>query len=143
MPSPPHAPTVLIADDEPIFASLLARQMRAVGLSVITDTTSQHVLDLARTHQPDLIILDINQRIDGRDLLARLKKDPATRELRVVVLTAHDDDHLRATCMKLGAHAFAVKPYDFTMIQKIAMMAREAARKASAAVETGGMLAAL
>src|SRR5438132_4286464 len=95
-------PTILIADDEPLFISALARQVRRVGLSFISDTTSEHVMELARTRRPQLIVLDIHQHIDGRDLLARLKRDPATRDIKVIVLTALDDEYLRATCLELG-----------------------------------------
>jgi len=123
----PHTPTVLIADDEPVFVSTLARQVRRAGLSFISDTTSEQVLELARTRQPDLIVLDVHQHIDGRDLLTRLKSDPATRHIKVVMLTALDDEYLRADCLELGADEFEIKPFDFATIQKIARMATTAA----------------
>jgi two-component system, OmpR family, response regulator AdeR len=126
-PAMPHTPTVLIADDEPLFVSSLAWQFRRAGLSSISDTTSEMVLELARTQKPDLIILDINQHIDGRDLLSTLKKDPATRDIKVVVLTSADDEYLRDTCLELGAHAFELKPFDFSTVQKIARLAQAAA----------------
>jgi len=123
----PHTPTVLIADDEPLFVSSLARQVRKAGLSFITDTTSELVLELARTRQPDLIVLDVHQHIDGRDLLSRLKKDPATRHIKVMMLTSHDDQYLRSTCIELGAHEFELKPADSIVIQKILRLAHGAA----------------
>jgi CheY-like chemotaxis protein len=124
-------PTVLIADDEPLFVSSLARQIRREGLSFITDTTSEHVLELARTWHPELIVMDIHQRIDGRDLLSKLKKDPATRDIKVIVLSAEDNEYLRATCLELGAYDYEVKPYDRTVIQKIARLAHAAAAASS------------
>lgn len=123
----PHTPTVLIADDEPLFVSALAWQFKKAGLSFISDTTSERVLELARTQKPDLIVLDIHQHIDGRDLLSRLKKDPETRDIKVLVLTSIDDEYVRATCLELGAHEFALKPFDFATMQKIARLAQAAA----------------
>jgi len=121
----PHTPTVLIADDEPLFVSSLARQVSRAGLCVICDTTSAQVLELARTRKPDVIILDVNQHIDGRDLLSSLKKDPATRDIKVVMLSALEDDYLRTNCLELGAHDFETKPFDLRTIQKIARLARD------------------
>jgi CheY-like chemotaxis protein len=122
-----HTPTVLIADDEPLFVSSLARQVSKTGLSFISDTTSERVLELARTRKPDLIVLDINQHIDGRDLLSQLKKDPATRDIKVLVVTSSDDEFLRATCLELGAVELVLKPFDISTIQKIARLAHTAA----------------
>src|SRR5260370_1429145 len=86
----PHSPNplVLICDDEPQIVSVLGRQAKRLGLKFIGDTDAHHVCDLAREHQPAVIILDIMQNIDGRDILAALKKDPATRNLKVIMLSA-------------------------------------------------------
>jgi CheY-like chemotaxis protein len=117
-------PTILIADDEPLLVSALARQVRAAGLSFISDTTSEHVCELARLHQPSLIILDIHQHIDGRDLLARLKRDPATRDLRVIMLSAVEDQFTRHLCLELGAYDYEVKPFDPMFIARLARLAK-------------------
>lgn len=114
-----RAPTVLIADDEPLVVAALARQLRHAGLAYISDTSSEHVHELARIHQPELIILDINQHIDGRDLLARLKRDPATRHIKVLVLSAVEDQFTRHVCLELGAEDFAVKPADIGLMRKV------------------------
>ena len=123
----PHTPTVLIADDEPLFVSSLARQVQRAGLSFISDTTSERVLELARTRKPDLIVLDVHQHIDGRDLLSSLKKDPATKDIKVVMLTALDDDYLRTNCLELGADEFEIKPFDFSTLMRITRLAQVAA----------------
>ena len=88
-------PTILIADDEPGVVAALAREARRAGLSYITDTTSQQVLELAVRHQPAVIILDLKQHVDGRDLLAALKRDPRTRNIKVLVWTVDNPGRLR------------------------------------------------
>lgn len=115
-------PTILIADDEPLVVSALARLARSAGLSFISDTTSERVMDLARDSQPDLIILDVNQPIDGRDLLAQLKKDPATRDIKVLMLSAHEDQYLRHQCFELGAEDYVVKPFDPVFVTRLARL---------------------
>jgi two-component system, OmpR family, response regulator AdeR len=116
-------PLVLISDDEPLVVSAFARNARMFGLEVISDTTSQHVLELARRHQPRVIVLDIHQRVDGRDLLAQLKKDPETRECQVIVLTGVEDQFTRHVCFDLGAVDYEVKPFDSTFMVKVARLA--------------------
>jgi two-component system, OmpR family, response regulator AdeR len=118
-----HQPTVLISDDEPLVVSALARSFRRAGLSFISDTTSEHVFELARAHQPDVIVLDVNQKIDGRDLLARLKADPETRDLKVLMLSAIDDQFTRVLCLQLGAEDYDIKPFDFGFVNKVARLA--------------------
>lgn len=116
-------PTILISDDEPLIVSSLARMIRRAGLSFISDTTAEHVLELARVHRPAVIVLDLNQRIDGRDLLARLKSDERTRDIKVIILSAIEDQFTRHLCFELGAEDYAVKPFDPCFVAKLARMA--------------------
>jgi CheY-like chemotaxis protein len=118
-----NRPTVLISDDEPRLASALAREARAHGLSYIVDTTSEHVQMLAREHRPAVIILDIHQQRDGRDLLAALKKDPATKDLKVVILSGEEDQFTRQLCFELGADDYETKPMGPVFMRKVARLA--------------------
>ena len=112
---------VLISDDEPLLVSALCREARRAGLEPVVDTTSD-VLSLARQHRPDLIVLDVHQRIDGRDLLARLRRDPATAHTKVVMLSAEEDQFIRHTCLELGADDYEVKPFDPTFVKRMARL---------------------
>jgi CheY-like chemotaxis protein len=116
-------PTILIADDEPLVVSALARLARSAGLSFIADTSSERVLDLAKSQKPKVIILDVNQPIDGRDILAKLKADPETRDIKVIMLSAVEDQYIRHTCFELGADDYAVKPTDPCFMTRIARLA--------------------
>jgi CheY-like chemotaxis protein len=115
-------PVVLISDDEPLLVAAISREAKRVGMQAVPDTTSD-VVELARTLQPDVIILDIHQKVDGRDLLARLKRDPQTQNLKVVILSANEDQFMRHLCLQLGAVDYEVKPFDPTFIRRIARMA--------------------
>ena len=116
-------PTVLIADDEPLIVSALARQAKLAGLSFISDTSSMHVMELAKTHKPAIIILDILQNVDGRDLLAQLKRDPETKDIKVIILSAIPDQYTRHLCFELGAIDYEVKPFDSTFMRRVARLA--------------------
>ncbi|MFO0600492.1 MAG: response regulator [Myxococcaceae bacterium] len=124
-------PVILISDDEPMLVSALSREARRVGLEPVTDTESD-VVELARAHHPAVILLDLRQRIDGRDLLSRLKRDPETRDFKVVMLSAVEDQFMRRTCLELGADDYEVKPFDPTFLRKIARLAFRDAETAQA-----------
>jgi two-component system, OmpR family, response regulator AdeR len=119
---PMISPVILISDDEPLLVSALIREGRRSGLTCIADTTADNVLELARQYRPAVIILDIYQRRDGRDLLAQLKQDPLTRDCKVVILSGVEDQHMRHQCFQLGADAYEVKPFNATFMPRIARL---------------------
>lgn len=104
--------TVLIADDDPMMVNTLVRAARRAGITPVTDTTSENVVKLAKLHRPQLIVLDVYQTIDGRDLLVALKADPNTRHIRVVMVSGGGDDVTRDDCIQLGAEDVFLKPLD-------------------------------
>jgi two-component system, OmpR family, alkaline phosphatase synthesis response regulator PhoP len=126
-------PLVLISDDEPLLVSALAREGRRSGLTCLTDTTSDNVLELARKHHPAVIILDIYQRRDGRDLLTQLKQDPETRDSKVIILSGVEDQHMRHQCFQLGADAYEVKPFNATFMPRVARLVAASTRPAPSA----------
>jgi DNA-binding response OmpR family regulator len=117
-------PTILVSDDEPNILSALSRMGRMMGLNVVGDTHGERIVAMARDLQPELIVLDVNQPFDGRDVLAQLKKDPATRDLPVIILSGTEDQYTRLTCLELGAFDYAVKPIDITFLTKLARVAQ-------------------
>jgi len=111
-------PTVLISDDNPYVIRALERLIRAEGGRIIADLNSK-VVELARTHQPVLIILDIAQKTDGRHLLRKLKRDVLTKGIDAFVLTASADPVVRELCLRLGASDYFVKPADARFFLKL------------------------
>ena len=118
-----NLPTILISDDEPLLVAAIAREARRAGLDPIVVTTPELLQDAAVRLQPKVIVLDIHQRIDGRDLLNRLKSDPRTELIPVLVLSGDEDQFLRHTCFELGAADYEVKPFDPVFMRKVARMA--------------------
>jgi two-component system, OmpR family, response regulator AdeR len=116
-------PTILIADDEVSIVSALAREATRHGLDFVTDTSSEQVYRLAKEYHPAVIILDVVQKIDGRDLLAQLKSDPDTKDIKIIMLSAVEDQYTRHVCLELGAEDYAVKPVDSTFMAKVARLA--------------------
>ena len=72
---------------------------------------------------PEQILLDVNQPKDGRDLLAALKRDERTRDIKVMVISGRDDQFTRQTCLELGADDFQPKPFDALLMSRVARLA--------------------
>jgi CheY-like chemotaxis protein len=114
--------TILIAEDDDGHADLVMEQLRdaGVGNPIIRFRDGQEVLDFllpdpgAAWDQPCLLLLDINMpRLDGIAVLKRLKAEPATRGIPVVMLTTTDDPREVAACYRLGCSLYITKPVSF------------------------------
>jgi CheY-like chemotaxis protein/anti-sigma regulatory factor (Ser/Thr protein kinase) len=82
---------VLVIDDEEVFRYVLSQYLDSRGHAVLEASNGAEGLELARSQQPDVIFLDINMPgITGREVLRRLKADPATRSIPVLVVTSAD-----------------------------------------------------
>ena len=115
--------TLLISDPDPLTLSSLARQARSLGLLVVTDICCE-VVSLADRYQPDTVVLELDQKIDGRDLLSALRHNPRTRDAKVIVFSSVADPHAKKTCMELGASAYISKAErSQTVIARVAELA--------------------
>ncbi len=65
------------------------------------------------------------QAVDGRDILANLKRDSLKRDLKVIMLSAIEDQYTRQVCLEPGAYDYALKPFDLTFMSKVARLVRE------------------
>ncbi|HWM11965.1 MAG TPA: ATP-binding protein, partial [Solirubrobacteraceae bacterium] len=100
--------TVLVVEDDPHSAELLSVYLEGAGYRVTVARDGAEGLEQARRLRPRAVVLDILlPRLDGWDLLARLKSDPATAEAPVVVVSMLDE---RGKGLALGAVEYLVKP---------------------------------
>ncbi len=106
------AKRVLIADDEPNIVMSLEFLMEQAGFEVKVAASGQEALDLAASFRPDLVLLDVMFPVkSGYEVCQRLKSDPATRAIKVVMLSAKGRDVEVAKGLELGADAYVVKPF--------------------------------
>ena len=107
--TPVSAPTALVVDDEITARYVLRRCLTAAGCRVIEASGGQEGLARAVSEQPDVVFLDITMPdMLGTEVLARLKRDPATARIPVIIATSLAiDDAERA---RLATHAAAVLP---------------------------------
>jgi len=103
-------PKLLVVDDDPINIQALYRAF-ADDHQVLMATTGTQALEMCLTRQPDLVLLDVQMPdMDGHEVCRRLKDDPATRDIPVIFVTAHNDSAAEAKGLDLGAADFISKP---------------------------------
>ncbi|MCC6383406.1 MAG: response regulator transcription factor [Dehalococcoidia bacterium] len=101
--------TILVVDDEPAIVDMLAYNLSKAGHAPIVARDGPGALELARTWQPDLVILDLMlPGMDGLDVCRELRKHS---DLPIIMLTAKDDELDRVLGLELGADDYVVKPF--------------------------------
>jgi adenylate cyclase len=105
-------PLVLAVDDLPANVRLLDAVLSPRGYRVLGAGSGPEALALVGEHRPDLILLDIVMpEMDGYEVCRRLRQDPATAFLPVVMITASGDQE-RLLAIEAGADDFVAKPFD-------------------------------
>jgi signal transduction histidine kinase len=109
-------PLVIIVEDDPAAAELLTRQIERAGFRTEIARTGTEAVAMAKKHKPTAITLDIMlPDIDGWEVLTRLKRESATSDIPVIVVSVLDNPELGAT---LGAHDYLVKPVEAKELTK-------------------------
>jgi two-component system alkaline phosphatase synthesis response regulator PhoP len=104
---------VLVIDDEAPIRLLCRVNLEAEGMSVIEAGDGPGGLELARSEQPEVILLDVMMPgLDGWRVAEHLLEDSATREIPIVFLTARADIRDRARGMDLGGLDYITKPFN-------------------------------
>ncbi|PYJ00722.1 MAG: hypothetical protein DME25_20000, partial [Verrucomicrobia bacterium] len=108
---------ILVVDDSEENRELLARRLSRLGYSVQTVDSGQRALDLVAAKPVDLILLDILMPgLDGIEVLERLKDNPFTRDIPVIMLSSADQIDTVVRCITLGADDFLPKPFNATLL---------------------------
>lgn len=116
LPANPEAskPWVLCIDDDADFSSVLRLRLEAIGVSVINAFTGMDGFQKAFSEPASAILLDFNMpNGQGDYILQRLKRNPVTMDIPVIVLTGNKDQQLQRRMLSMGAAAFLTKPLEF------------------------------
>jgi CheY-like chemotaxis protein len=104
---------VLVVDDDPVIRQLVVVNLELEGFEVFTAVDGADCLERVRDVAPHVITLDIMMpQIDGWDVAARLRDDPATVDVKVVMLTARAQDADLRRGARLGVDYYLTKPFD-------------------------------
>ena len=102
--------TILLADDEEDIKTVITIYLESQGYRVLTAFDGLDALDKIQSEKPDLIFLDIMMPImNGFEVCTKLKLDPATRDIPVVMLSSQDNIEVAVNCMKHQAFDYIVK----------------------------------
>jgi two-component system alkaline phosphatase synthesis response regulator PhoP len=108
-----RAPSILVIEDEESLVHIMDFTLTSRGYTVTAGRDGEEGLRKAREIHPDLIVLDVMLPLmDGFEVCRRLKEDPATRRIPVILLTAKAFGTDRAEGLAAGADLFVPKPFD-------------------------------
>ena len=108
-------PRILIADDNSQNADLLEAHLDGTGFETKVAANGEETLAAARSWNPDLILLDVMMpKLSGFEVCRRLRADPATRDVAVLMVTALDQATDVETAVGSGTDDFITKPINKT-----------------------------
>ncbi|MBF2067502.1 MAG: response regulator [Calothrix sp. C42_A2020_038] len=107
--------TVLIVEDSIAQREMITDLLKASGLTVTHASDGLEALEVILSEPPDLVVLDIVMpRMNGYEVCRRLKSDPKTQNVPVVMCSSKGEEFDRYWGMKQGADAYIAKPFQPT-----------------------------
>ena len=104
---------LLVVEDEAALAKVLQMRLQLEGFEVDVAGDGAEAMDLIRARRPDLVVCDLMMPVmDGVEFTRAVKADPRLNAIPILILTALKSDREIDELQRLGAEAFASKPYD-------------------------------
>ncbi len=111
---------IMVVDDENINLRLVSRLLEMEGYEVITAQSGEAALQLTDQTPPDLAFLDVMMPdMDGYELCRRLRQNPVTAYIPIVILTALVDENDRLKGIEAGADDCLPKPFDMDVLRTV------------------------
>mgnify|MGYP001225795340 FL=1 len=105
---------ILIVEDNEMNRDMLSRRLIRKGFDVIMAEDGQKGVDMSKSDNPDLILMDLSLPImDGWQATSTIKADPETNSIPIIVLTAHAMAGDREKALDAGADEYDTKPIEF------------------------------
>jgi DNA-binding response OmpR family regulator len=133
---------VLVVEDEPDIRELLVFHLTRDGFTCRTAKTGTEALRAARAKPPGLVILDLMlPELDGLEVCRRLRADPGTAAVPIIMLTAKVDEVDRVVGLELGADDYVTKPFSpkEVLARVRAVLRRARPAEAPAVLASGGI----
>lgn len=104
---------ILVCEDQDSIRSMIEVLVHARGHQVVAVASGAKAIDSAVTDPPDLVLLDLTLpgQYDGFEVCRRLRLDPRTRTVPVVIISALEDEDSRNRAREAGANAYYTKPF--------------------------------
>jgi len=119
--------TILIVDDSRTVVHMLKTALTQAGYTTLAAADGERGIQLARSHRPDLILMDvIMPGINGFQATRLLRKDPSTQEIPIIIISGSEQATEKIWVMRLGANDFIPKPIERgTLFIKVEQILRE------------------
>ena len=105
---------ILCVEDNQDNLFMLQRRLTRVGFEVTISTDGAQSVEWAKTLLPNLIVMDLNlPKLDGWEATRRLKSQPETKHIPIIVLTADSSRKSHERALEAGCDEFELKPIDF------------------------------
>ena len=105
---------ILLVEDNEMNRDMLTRRLKRKGFTVICAENGQEGIDVAKSENPDIILMDLSLPVvDGWTAAERLKADETTKPIPIIALTAHAMKGDRERALEAGCDDYDTKPIDF------------------------------
>ncbi len=109
---------LLVVDDDPMNRDTLARHLQRQGHRVTVAENGRQALEMVSTHPFDLVLLDVMMpEMDGYEVLQRLKRDQASQDIPVIVISALHELESAVLCIEMGAEDYLPKPFSPVLLR--------------------------
>ncbi|MBQ9385956.1 MAG: response regulator [Bacteroidaceae bacterium] len=103
--------TVLAVDDIPMNLLLISKILSRININISTAANGREALDFIAKNKPSLVLLDLMMpEIDGYEVLRRIRENPETADIRVIILSALNSNEDIVKGFNMGANDFITKP---------------------------------
>jgi len=138
MSSKSPAQKILVAEDEDDVLNLIAMNLKGAGYTVLKAEDGESALEQARSAIPALVLLDLMlPGLSGLDVCKRLKNEPATKQIPVIMLTAKAEEVDRIVGLELGADDYITKPFS---PRELVLRVKSVLRRMAAPSDTSDVL---
>lgn len=123
-------PHILVVEDERDLADLLIYNLQRAGYLATAVSSGRVALDSISRNQPDLILLDVMiPELAGTEVAARLRAEPATASIPLIMLTAKSEETDQVVGLKVGADDYITKPFSMkVLLARVEALLRRAGR---------------
>jgi len=115
---------ILIVDDSPTEQYVLTQHLQNAGHQTVAAGSGEDGLEKAKAEKPDLVLMDVVMPgLNGFQATRKLKRDPATAQIPVIIVTTKDQDTDREWGLRQGANDYLVKPVEATeLLEKVGQL---------------------
>lgn len=109
----PDVATILIVDDSRTAIAVLTKTLESTGYSIISASNGEDGIEMAKTHQPDMILMDvIMPGLNGFQATRILRKEEQTKSIPIVIISGNEQATEKFWGLRVGANGFLPKPVD-------------------------------